>query len=145
MFSVQWIESDTTILFYCNEIRSFTPLLLLKNIVKWHRRRLVPEFIAVLAKMSTKRSFPLSENERFGLAFAKTGSINSQGSYLTRLFGPRSRLFNWKVPCQHRVDRVLSFFSSRPSWDSPTPSPAGECVPLPPLVPGGAHHLLERE
>ncbi len=29
----------------------------------------------------------------------------------------------------HRVDRVLSFFSSRRNWDSPTPSPAGECVP----------------
>ncbi len=30
----------------------------------------------------------------------------------------------------HRVDRVLGFFSSRPNWDSPTPSPAGECAPL---------------
>jgi hypothetical protein len=30
----------------------------------------------------------------------------------------------------HRVDRVLGFFSSRPNWDPPTPSPAGECVPL---------------
>ncbi len=28
---------------------------------------------------------------------------------------------------------VLNFLSSRPHWDSPTPSPAGECVP-PPLV-----------
>jgi hypothetical protein len=28
----------------------------------------------------------------------------------------------------HRVDRVISFFSSRPIWDSPTPSHAGECV-----------------
>ncbi len=36
----------------------------------------------------------------------------------------------------HRVDRVLSFLSSRPNWDSPTPSHAGECVP-PSLVPGG--------
>jgi len=26
----------------------------------------------------------------------------------------------------HRVDRVLGFFSSRPNWDSPTPSPADE-------------------
>jgi hypothetical protein len=32
----------------------------------------------------------------------------------------------------HRVDRVPSFFSSRPNWDFPTPSPAGEHVP--PLV-----------
>ncbi len=29
----------------------------------------------------------------------------------------------------HRVDRVLSFFSSRPNWDSPTPSHAGEGGP----------------
>jgi hypothetical protein len=28
-----------------------------------------------------------------------------------------------------QVDRVLSFFSCRLNWDSPTPSPAGECVP----------------
>jgi hypothetical protein len=28
-----------------------------------------------------------------------------------------------------RVDKVLSFLSSRPNWDSPTPSHAGECVP----------------
>ncbi len=31
--------------------------------------------------------------------------------------------------CGHRVDRVLSFLSSRPNWDSTTPSHAGECVP----------------
>jgi hypothetical protein len=30
-----------------------------------------------------------------------------------------------------RVDRVLGFFSSSPNWDSPTPSPVGECVPPP--------------
>jgi hypothetical protein len=28
----------------------------------------------------------------------------------------------------NRVDRVLGFFSSRPNWDSPSPSPTGECV-----------------
>jgi hypothetical protein len=28
-----------------------------------------------------------------------------------------------------RVGRVLSFFSSRRNWDSPNPSPAGECAP----------------
>jgi hypothetical protein len=27
-----------------------------------------------------------------------------------------------------RVDRELSFFYSRPNWDSPTPSHEGECV-----------------
>ncbi len=38
----------------------------------------VPEFIApVFAKTSPKRSFSMSENERFGLVFAKSGSINS--------------------------------------------------------------------
>jgi hypothetical protein len=35
----------------------------------------------------------------------------------------------------HRVGRVLSFFSSRRNWDSPTPSAAGECAP--PLWSGG--------
>jgi hypothetical protein len=35
-----------------------------------------------------------------------------------------------------RVDRVLGFFSNRPNWDYPTPSPAGECVP-PPFCSGG--------
>jgi hypothetical protein len=37
---------------------------------------------------------------------------------------------------QHRVDRALGIFSSRPNWDSLTPSPAGESV-HPPLVQGG--------
>ncbi len=29
----------------------------------------------------------------------------------------------------HRVGRVLRYFSSRRNWDSPNPSPAGECAP----------------
>ncbi len=33
---------------------------------------------------------------------------------------------------KHRVGRVLSFFSNRRNWDSPNPSPAGECSPPPP-------------
>jgi hypothetical protein len=38
----------------------------------------VPEYIEpVFAKTSLKRSFLLIENERFGLVFATTGSINS--------------------------------------------------------------------
>jgi hypothetical protein len=38
----------------------------------------VPEFIdPVFAKTSPKRSFSVIENERFGLVFAKTGSIIS--------------------------------------------------------------------
>ncbi len=44
----------------------------------------------------------------------------------------------------HRVDRVLDFFSSRPNWDNPTPTPAGECVLSPALVPwegGGGNKL----
>ncbi len=42
----------------------------------------------------------------------------------------------------HRVGRVLSLFSSRRNWDSPTPFAAGECA-LPPFGPGGgrAHSL----
>jgi hypothetical protein len=43
----------------------------------------------------------------------------------------------------HRVGRVISFFSSRRNWDSPNPSPAGECAP--PLVPGERAHSLARE
>ncbi len=35
-----------------------------------------------------------------------------------------------------------SFFFSRRNWDSPNPSPAGECAP--PLVPGGGTRLRER-
>jgi hypothetical protein len=34
-----------------------------------------------------------------------------------------------KKTVHYRVDRVLGFLCSRPSWDSPTPSPADECVP----------------
>ncbi len=37
----------------------------------------------------------------------------------------------------HRVDRVLSFFSSRRNWDYTTPSPAGDRSP--PLVGGGGY------
>jgi hypothetical protein len=40
--------------------------------------RPVPEFIdQVFAKTSPKRSLPIIEIERFGLVFAKTGSINA--------------------------------------------------------------------
>ena len=34
-----------------------------------------------------------------------------------------------KVVLDHRVDRVPSFFSCRRNWDSPNPSPEGECAP----------------
>ncbi len=40
--------------------------------------RTVPQFIdPVFAKTSPKSLFLMTENERFGLVFAKTGSINS--------------------------------------------------------------------
>ncbi len=42
----------------------------------------------------------------------------------------------------HRVDRVLSCLSSRPNWDSPTPSHVSElCVP--PFGSGGEAHSLK--
>jgi hypothetical protein len=46
----------------------------------------------------------------------------------------------------HNWQSDRGFFFSRLNWDSPTPSPAGECAP-PPLVPEeGAHtRLRERE
>ncbi len=39
---------------------------------------------------------------------------------------------------------MLNFFSSRPNWDYPTPSPAGERV-LPPFGSGGGTHSLAGE
>jgi hypothetical protein len=42
------------------------------------------------------------------------------------------------LPSRHRVDRVLSFCSSRPKWDSSIPSHAGECVTPPPFGCGAA-------
>ncbi len=59
---------------------------------------------------------------------------------------PINYYFTKKLACHiHGVGRVLSFFSSRRNWDSPNPSPAGECSPLP-LVPGvEAHYPLARE
>jgi hypothetical protein len=47
--------------------------------------------------------------------------------------------------CSQRVDRVLSFFSIRWNWDSPTPSPARRRMCAPPLVPGGGAHSLAGE
>jgi hypothetical protein len=51
-----------------------------------HPKLSVPEFIdLILAKTSPKRSFSMTENERFGLVFAKTGSIIS-GRSVPRIF-----------------------------------------------------------
>jgi hypothetical protein len=45
----------------------------------------VPEIIdPVFAKTSPNRSFCMTENERFGLVFVKTGSINS-GTVISRV------------------------------------------------------------
>ncbi len=53
--------------------------------------------------------------------------------------------WHWENVTMVGVGRVLSFFSNRRNWDSPNPSPAGECAPPPPLVPGGGAHSLARE
>jgi hypothetical protein len=45
------------------------------------------------------------------------------------------------VGWNHRVCRALSFLSSRRNWNSPTPSPAGECV-SPPLLWGRGYTLV---
>jgi hypothetical protein len=45
---------------------------------KEEREKPVSEFIdPVVTKTSPKRSFSVIENERYGLVFAKTGSVNS--------------------------------------------------------------------
>jgi hypothetical protein len=44
----------------------------------------------------------------------------------------------------HRVGRVLSFFSSRRNWDSPTPLSRQASVPPHPMVRGGGGHTRER-
>jgi len=49
----------------------------IKGIVRRFTKRLVPEIIdLVFAKTSQNARFLLRENERFGLVFVKTGSIN---------------------------------------------------------------------
>jgi hypothetical protein len=48
------------------------------------------------------------------------------------------------ISLNHRVGRVLSFFSSRLNWDSPNPSPVHECGP-PPFGSGGEGHTRWRE
>jgi hypothetical protein len=50
----------------------------------------VPEIIdPVFAKTSPKRSFCMTENERFGLVLVKTGSINSGTEGLSNIKNPQ--------------------------------------------------------
>ncbi len=50
------------------------------------------------------------------------------------------------ITLNHRVDRVLSFFSSRRYWDSPPPARRRVCPPPPhPLVQEGRAHSLAEE
>ncbi len=60
----------------------------------------VPEIIdPVFAKTSQNARFLLSENERFGLVFVKTGSINSGSVGLTNrnLLSPWRNMFHESV------------------------------------------------
>jgi hypothetical protein len=68
----------------------------------------------------------------------KNRIVYRNGSARTRSF------FSEKYGPGHRVGRVLSFFSSRRHWDSPTPSPAGEYAPSF-VFRGGAHSLAGEE
>ncbi len=45
----------------------------------------------------------------------------------------------------HRIDRIQRVLSSRPNWDYPTPSHAGECVPHSLGVGEGVAHSLAGE
>jgi hypothetical protein len=55
------------------DLRSKAHILVFSN-----KKNSVPEFIdPVVTKTSPKRSFSVIQNERFGLVFAKTGSIIS--------------------------------------------------------------------
>jgi hypothetical protein len=70
----------------------------------------VPEIIdPVFAKTSPKRSFCMSENERFGLVFVKTGSINSGTDVYSVIF----RLF--RTPASVRKMSLFSCISSERS------------------------------
>ncbi len=58
----------------------------------------VLEFIdPVFAKISPRRSFSMTENERFGLVFAKTGSINSGTGLFPYLLFSTTLMFSWRL------------------------------------------------
>jgi hypothetical protein len=65
------------------------------------------------------------------------------GLYQTRHSGREVGFSAKKIPCQHRVDRVLSFFSIPPNWDFPPPHPQ-ESLNTPPFGSGrGGTSLVE--
>jgi hypothetical protein len=47
--------------------------------------------------------------------------------------------------CNPQGRQSVKLFSCRLIWDSPNPSPAGECASPPPLVLGVGAHSLARE
>ncbi len=65
--------------------------------------------------------------------------LNIQLSSSCQLF---ELLCNVEEEYNHRLDRVLGFFTSRPNWDPPpNPSLAGECSPPPLVFLGGTYSL----
>ncbi len=69
--------------------------------------------------------------------------MDKQLLYRKDIYVPDSWVLRAQPEIQN-VDRVLGFFSSSPNWDSPTPSPAGECV-LPSFGSGGGDTLTGGE
>ncbi len=62
----------------------------------------VPEFIdQVFAKTSPKRSFSITENDRFGLVFVKTGSINSGTAVSQKIWnlkdGKKEQIYSTRI------------------------------------------------
>ncbi len=65
----------------------------------------MPEFIdPVFAKTSPKRSFSMSENERFGMDFVKTGFINSGTAlYIRKYFVVETAQYRWYEITEPRI------------------------------------------
>jgi hypothetical protein len=85
----------------------------------------VPEIIdPVFAKPSQNARFLLSENERFGLVFVKTGSINSGTGYIRDLakfpgcFQDVSRIVEWGVGDFIPKPGFLYLFRSRKTFSN---------------------------
>jgi hypothetical protein len=94
--------------------------------------------------------FSKLQNYHFTLSCSTSLNLSSKGNLLETLFTinqaftGKSATPNVTLRCSaafpnvrrvvghnHRVGRVLSFFSNRRNGDSPNPSPAGECAPPP--------------